>query len=95
MKTDPIRTAGDLATLVRAVRIASGLAQSEAAALCGVSAPFLSDLEGGKATVQLGRVLAVCAGLGIRMHLLPPLAIESAQGRQRRRRAGARDRNHG
>lgn len=88
-----VREASDLGSLVRAVRIASGLTQSEAAALCGVSAPFLSDLEGGKATAQLGRILAVCGGLGIRMHLVPPIAIESAKGRQRRRRA--RDGDHG
>jgi hypothetical protein len=54
--------------------------------LCGVSTPFLSDLEGGKETVQLGRVLAVCHGLGLRLSAASPISLEAAAGRQRRRK---------
>jgi transcriptional regulator with XRE-family HTH domain len=82
----PLRSVAEVGALLRAVRIAAGLSQREAAALCGVSAPFLSDVENGKETLQLGRVLRVCDGLGVRVGLEAPVAIEAARTRRRRRR---------
>ena len=52
---------------VRDARKRAGLTQAEAAALCGVSAPFLSHLENGKATIQLEKALHVAAQLGLRL----------------------------
>ncbi len=57
-----IRELGDT---VRQVRKESGLTQRDAAALCNVSLPFLNGLEQGKATAQIGKVLAVCQRFGI------------------------------
>lgn len=62
---------GDLGDLVRAVRIQAGLTQADAAALCGVSVPFMNGLERGKPTAQLGLALAVCASLGIDLTAAP------------------------
>ncbi len=62
----------NLGLCVRAVRVASGLPQQDAADLCGVSVPFLNRLELGKATARLDGVLKVCRGLGIAIHLVPP-----------------------
>lgn len=35
--------------------------------MCGVSAPFLSHLENGKATIQLEKALHVAGQLGLRL----------------------------
>jgi HTH-type transcriptional regulator/antitoxin HipB len=78
-----IVSSADLGRVVRAVRVASGLTQADAAALCGVSAPFLNGLERGKPTAQVGLVLAVCRGLGIGLvaGLPDPLDLSSVPRR--------------
>ncbi|MBI5242562.1 MAG: helix-turn-helix transcriptional regulator [Elusimicrobia bacterium] len=58
---DPAR----IGEIVRQVRKGSRLTQQEAAALCKVGARFLSDLENGKPTLRLGKVLHVLACLGL------------------------------
>jgi transcriptional regulator with XRE-family HTH domain len=50
---------------IREARKRTSLTQAEAAALCGVSVPFLSHLENGKATIQLDKALHVAAQLGL------------------------------
>lgn len=42
-----------------------GLTQLNAAGLCGVGERFLSELERGKTTVELGKVLQVLNRLGL------------------------------
>jgi transcriptional regulator with XRE-family HTH domain len=84
----PIVSAETLGRLIRAVRIAADLTQVDAAALCGVSAPFLNHLERGKPTAQIGLVLAVCQGLGIRVLGQPPDPVDLSSVRRRRRRRG-------
>lgn len=58
-----------LGQLVRAERKAQGLTQVQAAGLCGVGVRFLHDLERGKSTAHLGKVLDVLSTLGIRVAL--------------------------
>ena len=70
--TFPIDSAADVSRCIRAVRVASGLRQVDAAHLCGVSVPFLNKLEPGKPTARLDSVLKVCRGLGIAIELVPP-----------------------
>lgn len=60
-----------LGRAVRAKRKADGLTQAKAAALCGVGVRFISDLENGKSTVELGKVLSVLAGLGLTVDVRP------------------------
>ena len=63
----PVLTSKDLGLVVRATRIAQGIRAQD---LAGIASPrFLTDLEAGKPTAQLGKVLAVLEGLGIRVHL--------------------------
>ena len=50
---------------IRAARKQAALTQAEAAALCGVSVPFFSHLENGKATIQLGKALHVARQIGL------------------------------
>jgi transcriptional regulator with XRE-family HTH domain len=67
-----IDSAAALGHCIRVVRVAAGLRQADAAQLCGVSVPFLNELERGKATARLDGVLKVCRGLGIAVQLVPP-----------------------
>ncbi len=60
-----INTPADIGRIIRKKRKEDGLSLIEAAALCNVGYRFLSDLENGKATAQLNKVLQVLRGLGI------------------------------
>ncbi len=46
-----------------------GLTQLDAAGLCGVGERFLSELERGKQSAELGKVLQVLRRLGLRLVL--------------------------
>lgn len=56
-----------LGFLVRNKRKQDKLTQIELAELTGVGVRFLSELENGKSTVQLDKVLHVMMGLGLKM----------------------------
>lgn len=62
-----IHTAEGLGQLVRAARLEMGLSQEAGALLAGVGARFLSELERGKGTVQLAKVIQVTRAFGIRL----------------------------
>jgi len=61
-----IKLTQDIGDIVRA---SQGATQAEFAALCGVGTRFISDLENGKATAELGKVLVVIQSLGLELHL--------------------------
>ena len=71
IKEDPLKnravTAADIGTAVRKKRKEDGLTLADAAALCGVGYRFMSDLENGKETAQVGKVLKVLTALGLNM----------------------------
>lgn len=60
-----IHSAGELGAMLRMLRKESGLTQRDAAGLCNVSLPFLNQVEQGKSTAQIGKVLDVCQRFGI------------------------------
>ena len=45
-----------------------GLTQAETAAMCNVGIRFFSELENGKTTLQIGKVLHCLDMLGINLH---------------------------
>ncbi len=63
-------TASDIGEAVRRARKDMGLRQDELAAAAGVGLRFLVELEGGKATVQLGRTLWVLAAVGLDLRVV-------------------------
>jgi y4mF family transcriptional regulator len=67
-----ISSVSELGDVLRAIRKESGLTQRDAAALCNVSLPFLNNLEQGKPTAQIGKVLSVCSRFGIELRLRLP-----------------------
>jgi y4mF family transcriptional regulator len=65
MKKERPMTAGELGALVRQRRKELRLNQSELAMASGTGRRFISDLENGKESCELGKALKVLAGLGI------------------------------
>ncbi len=63
----PINTPAELGLVVRAARKAQRLRLDDAAAFAGVGAVFAGDVERGKPSVQLGRVLKLIAQLGLHL----------------------------
>ncbi len=70
----PIRTPRDLGDEIRRRRRAIGWSQQVLADRAGVGRPWLSQVEGGKRTAEIGRTLAVLDALGamIRISDAPP-----------------------
>lgn len=62
----------EIGRLIRAERKSQGLRQDELAAASGVGLRFVVELERGKQTVQLGKVLAVLAALGCTLEISHP-----------------------
>ena len=61
-----------LGQIVRHERKAQKLRQAELAAAAGVGIRFIVDLEAGKPTLQLEKVLHVLATLGCNITIVPP-----------------------
>ncbi len=57
--------------IVRDRRKSQSATQAELASLCGVGVRFISDLENGKSTVELGKVLQVLTCLGLELSIQP------------------------
>jgi HTH-type transcriptional regulator/antitoxin HipB len=66
-----IATTRDLAAAVRGSRQTLGLTQAELAARAGVSRPWVSEVETGKPTAELGKVLRLLDALGLILELVP------------------------
>jgi y4mF family transcriptional regulator len=54
---------------IRNRRKSLNLTQVDCAAFCGVGIRFLSDLENGKESLHLGKVLQVMKMLGLKLHI--------------------------
>ena len=59
----------EIGAAVRRARKAQNLKQKEAAGLLGVGERFLSELERGKNTLEIGKVLLVLRGLHITLNI--------------------------
>ncbi len=60
-----------LGQLIRKRRKETGLSQTDLALVSGTGVRFISDLENGKETCQLGKILKVVSNLGLEMELKP------------------------
>lgn len=69
----PVESVVDIGHVIRITRISQDLDQLTAAQLSSTGQSFLSHLENGKETAQIGKVLQVLESLGIGVELtLPP-----------------------
>ena len=66
-----IVSAQDIGEIVRNTRKKQGATQSEFASLCGVGVRFISELENGKPTAQVAKLLQVLKCLGLEMKIHP------------------------
>jgi y4mF family transcriptional regulator len=65
-------TVKEIGFVVRQARLAQGLRQDQLAAAAGVGLRFLVELERGKPSVRLAKVLAVLDALGCRLQVTRP-----------------------
>lgn len=63
-----VTTMQELGSLIREERRRQGLTQAELAGLTGVGVTFVSQLENGKETAEMGRAMRVLAMLGIDLY---------------------------
>ncbi|MGE0087793.1 MAG: helix-turn-helix domain-containing protein [Desulfococcaceae bacterium] len=59
----------EIGNIIRKKRKIWGFTQAEAAGMCNVGVRFLSELENGKATLQIGRVLHVIEAFGFELSI--------------------------
>jgi y4mF family transcriptional regulator len=71
-------TPKQLGKIVRRTRKEMGVTQADLALTSGTGLRFIGELENGKATCQIGKVLGVMQTLGIRLEVIRP---PSAGGR--------------
>lgn len=69
-KPTPLHTIADLGTAIRNVRKSQNRTQQTFADLAGVGRRFLSELEAGKPTLEIGKVLQVAAAAGIQLSFI-------------------------
>uniref|UniRef100_C6DYA0 Helix-turn-helix domain protein n=1 Tax=Geobacter sp. (strain M21) TaxID=443144 RepID=C6DYA0_GEOSM len=66
-----IVSAEDLGRAIRCKRKEIGLRQETAAGMTGVGTKFLSQLENGKETAELGKALQVLQKMGLEVYIFP------------------------
>lgn len=61
----------DLGRSMRSHRVESGMTQAEMAATAGVSAKWISEVENGKPTAEVGKIMEVLGHLGCALAIEP------------------------
>jgi len=72
VQTIRIQTAEDLGKAIRSQRKSDGLTLTETSGLTNVGVRFLSELENGKPTVRLDKLLRVLSSFGLQLNLTTP-----------------------
>lgn len=66
-------TTTQIGTLIRTTRKSLGVTQKQLALTAGTGLRFISDVEHGKPSCELAKVLVVMYTLGIKLELKPPI----------------------
>lgn len=72
MSKEALVTCEAIGDKVRQLRREQGITQAQLAGLANTGIRFIGDLENGKATCQLGKVLKVLEALGVDIHIYSP-----------------------
>lgn len=64
-----IKTAADIGRMVREARLQVGLSQKALAAQAATTQPWISEMENGKETAEIGMVLRILSHLGLTLDL--------------------------
>lgn len=88
-ETRSVNTIGALAHLIRAARLQQGFTRDELANATGLSPKFISQVEAGKPTAQIGKVLLLLGELGVSLFAQTSIEIstENALKAAQRRRS--------
>ena len=70
----------EIGNLVRETRKLLGITQKQLALTSGTGLRFIIDLEKGKETCEIGKVLTVLHTLGIKLTLTPPAPAHEGSG---------------
>lgn len=73
----PVESVADIGQVIRITRISQDLDQLTAAQLSSTGQSFLSHLENGKETAQIGKVFQVLESLGIGVELILPPDVDT------------------
>ncbi|MBN3834478.1 helix-turn-helix domain-containing protein [Burkholderia sp. Ac-20344] len=87
-ETRSVDTIGALANLIRAARLQQGFTRDELANATGLSPKFISQVEAGKPTAQIGKVLLLLGELGLSLFAQSSIEISAEnvlKAAQRRR----------
>lgn len=82
-----IKTAGDIGRLIREARVNRGLSQKALASRFGSNQSWISEIENGKETAEIGMVLKILAYLELNLDL--------SDGRAQRLDRLSAEQNHG
>lgn len=69
MNKNKLQTTDEIGALIRNIRKEQHISQEELAGLAGTGVRFISELENGKATVQLDKLLKVIEALGMGLYI--------------------------
>lgn len=72
MMAKHVESPGEIGALIRSARKEQKLRQDELAGAAGVGLRFIVDLEAGKPTAQIGKVMQVLQTLGCTVEILVP-----------------------
>lgn len=72
MKKTSLKTSVEIGALIRKLRKRQGVTQEQLAGIANTGIRFIGDLENGKPTCQVGKLLRVLAALGVEMLIRSP-----------------------
>lgn len=71
-----LQSAGSLGEIIRSTRRRQHMTQTQLAGVCNTTQKYISDLEGGKETVQFDLAFRVMRALGLRILIEQPTGDE-------------------
>ena len=69
MAKEKLQTAEEIGALIRATRKAQGISQAQLAGLASTGTRFISDIENGKGTIQIQKLLKLLNALGLGLYI--------------------------
>ena len=69
MSKEKLQTAAEIGSLIRTTRKKQHISQTVLAGLASVGTRFISDLENGKQTIQIQKLLDVLQALGLGLYI--------------------------
>ena len=76
-----IRSTEALGVFIRDARKGIGATQKDLALTSGTGLRFIIDLEKGKPTCQIGKILSILQNLGVKVELHAPTSIQSEKAK--------------